>query len=236
MSQEEIKEANTAAESNDATTFAKALIQQVNKEDINSMVHIQKDMLSRFEKTNEMLINFNILSTGRFDITFKEFQKHTNLVFEMKKDLDAVFKRIRILKQRLGKTYPEAFAACSSIYAVTSEEDDSEEECVVQVPYEAADTREMATSTTELKLAQSNITDTDACTSKQDTTGLHTSDQQEKIISALEEHNISLKDIDNNSENTTIESDKKVKESFQKDPEALKPVSSKEKFADSSGS
>ncbi|CAG5116563.1 unnamed protein product [Candidula unifasciata] len=108
----------------DATTFAASLMEQVNREDVASMVYIQRDMLSRFEKTNEMLINFNILSANRFEVTVKDFQKHTQLLFDMKKDLDTVFKRIRVLKQRLEKNYPEAFAACSSIYTQASDSDE----------------------------------------------------------------------------------------------------------------
>lgn len=51
--------------------------------------------LSRFEKTNEMLINFNMLSSSRFETTSQEFKRHTMLLYDMKKDLDVVFRRIR---------------------------------------------------------------------------------------------------------------------------------------------
>jgi len=139
-----------SVDNGDATLFARAMIEQVNSEDIQSMVYVQRDMLSRFEKTNEMLINFNLLSTARYDVTVKEFHQHTQLLYDMKKDLDGVFKRIRVLKNRLGKVYPDAFSACSSVYAM-SDDEDSEEERVVEVTGEAADTKEMATSTTELK-------------------------------------------------------------------------------------
>ena len=53
--------------------------------------------LQRFEKTNEMLLNFNALSKGRYETTQQEFRKHTLLLSSMKKDLDAVFKRIRYI-------------------------------------------------------------------------------------------------------------------------------------------
>ena len=56
---------------------------------------IQFCRLMRFEKTNEMLLNFNILSKARFETTQHEFKKHTQLLAEMKMDLDQVFKRIR---------------------------------------------------------------------------------------------------------------------------------------------
>ena len=59
--------------------------------------------LSRYEKTNEMLINFNILSSGRFQTTQQTFVKHTELLSDMKADLDSVFKRIRydIVRKKL---------------------------------------------------------------------------------------------------------------------------------------
>lgn len=53
--------------------------------------------LSRFEKTNEMLINFNILSANRFAVTSAQFRQNTQLLYDMKKDLDSIFKRIRYL-------------------------------------------------------------------------------------------------------------------------------------------
>ena len=51
--------------------------------------------LQRFEKTNEMLVNFNHLSTVRFASTCEEFKRHTRTLTQMKTDLDSVFKRIR---------------------------------------------------------------------------------------------------------------------------------------------
>ena len=59
--------------------------------------------LMRFEKTNEMLLNFNGLSMARFETTQQEFRKHTQLLSEMKTDLDNVFKRIRcVWRQGFG--------------------------------------------------------------------------------------------------------------------------------------
>lgn len=72
-------------------------------------------MLSRFEKTNEMLVNCNALAAARIDYAHQEFKRHTQLLIDMKKDLDNVFRRIRKLKANLGKRYPDAFAACSPL-------------------------------------------------------------------------------------------------------------------------
>ena len=51
--------------------------------------------LSRFEKTNEMLLNFNVLAKSRYETTCKEFSRHTQLLYDMKQDLDSCFTRIR---------------------------------------------------------------------------------------------------------------------------------------------
>lgn len=65
--------------------------------------------LQRFEKTNEMLTNCNQLSVNRLKTAGTEFKKHTALLIEMKKDLDYIFKRIRLIKNKLSQQYPQAF-------------------------------------------------------------------------------------------------------------------------------
>lgn len=112
---------------NSSTKFAQSIVEQVNRSDIEAMVQVQRDMLSRYEKTNEMLINFNLLSLSRYEATSQEFKKHTQVLYEMKKDLDSVFRRIRQLKQRLGSMYPEAFSVCSDVYNMLSEDEEDGE-------------------------------------------------------------------------------------------------------------
>ena len=51
--------------------------------------------MSRFEKTNEMLLNFNRLSDARYEQTQTDFRKHIHLLHDMRKDLDNIFRRIR---------------------------------------------------------------------------------------------------------------------------------------------
>lgn len=51
--------------------------------------------LDRFEKTNEMLLNFNNLSSVRMQQMNERFLHHTRTLVEMKKDLDSIFRRIR---------------------------------------------------------------------------------------------------------------------------------------------
>ncbi|XP_033750258.1 kxDL motif-containing protein 1-like isoform X1 [Pecten maximus] len=107
-----------------SVAFTEALMGQIKGADVGAMVELQRDMLSRYEKTNEMLINFNMLSSSRFDATSQAFRAHTLLLYDMKKDLDVVFRRIRTLKQRLSKLYPDAFSACSDVYNVLEDEEE----------------------------------------------------------------------------------------------------------------
>ncbi|XP_064619032.1 kxDL motif-containing protein 1-like [Lineus longissimus] len=112
--------------------FIKTLADFVDKNDVRTMVDDQRHMLSRFEKTNEMLLNFNVLSANRYAASVQEFKKHTQLLLDMKKDLDSIFRRIRNLKQTLSKQYPKAFNACGEVYDVMELAED--EEIIVSIP------------------------------------------------------------------------------------------------------
>ncbi|RZF33307.1 hypothetical protein LSTR_LSTR007652 [Laodelphax striatellus] len=93
--------------------FIQGLAGIVDQQDVESMIRAQKQMLQRFEKTNEMLLNCNSLSVNRLKVASVELKKHTQLLVEIRKDLDGVFKRVRSLKTKLGDQYPDAFAAAS---------------------------------------------------------------------------------------------------------------------------
>ncbi|XP_074384655.1 kxDL motif-containing protein 1 isoform X2 [Zonotrichia albicollis] len=90
--------------------FCGRVLGMVNAEDVNAIILAQKNMLDRFEKTNEMLLNFNNLSSVRMQQMSERFLHHTRTLVEMKKDLDSIFRRIRTLKGKLAKQYPEAFS------------------------------------------------------------------------------------------------------------------------------
>ncbi|CAH1797382.1 unnamed protein product [Owenia fusiformis] len=109
-------------QSSRSDVFVKSLANIVDREDIHRMVEAQKHMLLRFEKTNEMLLNFNALSVNRCNATTAEFNRHTQLLCHMKKELDSVFLRIRNIKSKLSTEYPEAFKACRG--GVINEEDE----------------------------------------------------------------------------------------------------------------
>ncbi|XP_014229182.1 kxDL motif-containing protein CG10681 [Trichogramma pretiosum] len=109
--------------------FVQGLAGIVDQQDVESMIRAQKQMLQRFEKTNEMLTNCNQLSVSRLKTANAEFKKHTALLTDMKKDLDYIFKKIRVLKTKVSQQYPEAYnEAVKSTLAEEVVEDSEEDE------------------------------------------------------------------------------------------------------------
>ncbi|XP_062549847.1 kxDL motif-containing protein CG10681 isoform X1 [Armigeres subalbatus] len=94
--------------------FVQGLAGLVNQTDVEVMIRAQKQMLQRFEKTNEMLLNCNALSQSRLKIASDDFKKHTKLLNEMKKDLDYIFKKVRNIKSKLSTQYPQPFAEAAA--------------------------------------------------------------------------------------------------------------------------
>ncbi|CAH2056919.1 unnamed protein product, partial [Iphiclides podalirius] len=89
--------------------FVQGLAGMVDQRDVETIIRAQKVMLQRFEKTTEMLTNCNQLSASRLRAASAEFKKHTQLLLDMKKDLEFIFKKIRAMKTKLGQQYPEAY-------------------------------------------------------------------------------------------------------------------------------
>ena len=58
-----------------------------------------------------MLVNCNALSATRFQNAVQDFKKHTQMLAEMKKDMDSVFRRVRVIKAKLAQQHPQAFAS-----------------------------------------------------------------------------------------------------------------------------
>ncbi|CAN7948925.1 unnamed protein product [Ixodes pacificus] len=151
--------------------IAEALSNQVNHADIESIIQSQKHVLGRLEKTNEMLLNCNSLSATRFALANQELKKHTQLLFDLKKDLDSVFRRIRrvasFLKMKLSQQYPAAFSACSKVFNVLDEEDEPEEKVIsakkkaveqVDILCDASSAQKNTESTGSLSSAKSSTT------------------------------------------------------------------------------
>lgn len=108
-------------------TFVNILAGLVEHQDVNSILEQQVRMLSRFEKTNEKLERFNSLEAGRFHSAMEQFRAHTRVLLEMKKDLDSVFRRIRLLRNKLSRQYPKLFAAYEEEEGERTGEEEEEE-------------------------------------------------------------------------------------------------------------
>nr|CAG4641160.1 EOG090X0CBU [Eulimnadia texana] len=94
--------------------FIQGLAGLVDQRDVEEVVRAQKQMLQRFEKTNEMLVNCNSLSQAHFAKASQELKRHVELLVSVKRDLDNIFKRVRVLKGRVKSQYPEAYKQASS--------------------------------------------------------------------------------------------------------------------------
>ncbi|KAK2166505.1 hypothetical protein LSH36_38g01027 [Paralvinella palmiformis] len=110
--------------------FLETLSSSVNSKDVEEIKEAQQQMLQRFEKTNEMLLNFNALSSARYETTARDFKHHTQLLAEMRSDLNDIFKRIRSLKTQLSKQHPDAFKVHGQVAFVLEEEDEEDEDTI----------------------------------------------------------------------------------------------------------
>ncbi|EDV26827.1 uncharacterized protein TRIADDRAFT_54132 [Trichoplax adhaerens] len=75
--------------------FCRSVVNILDKDDVDSAIKIQRDMISRVERANAVIENFNRVGKRQYEDFLPKFREHTNLIIEMKKDLDNVFKRIR---------------------------------------------------------------------------------------------------------------------------------------------
>ncbi|XP_037934961.1 kxDL motif-containing protein CG10681 [Teleopsis dalmanni] len=111
-----------------AETFVQGFAGLVNQGDVETIIRAQKQMLQRFEKTNEMLLNCNALSQSRLKGANDDFKKHVKVLTDMKKDLDYIFRKIRIIKQKLNQQYPTAYAEAQPQRSSLAEEAEDETE------------------------------------------------------------------------------------------------------------
>ncbi|CAF3430330.1 unnamed protein product [Rotaria socialis] len=95
---------------------------EINRQDVNGLLHAQSLLLEQIDKTNEKLDGINKISAERYLDATRDFTTHTQMLTAMKKDLDLIFKRIKLLKMRLNKKYPETYA---SVVQIATKRDDS---------------------------------------------------------------------------------------------------------------
>ncbi|XP_016978091.1 kxDL motif-containing protein CG10681 [Drosophila rhopaloa] len=143
---------NSAAEA-----FIQSLAGMVNQGDVETMIRAQKQMLQRFEKTNEMLLNCNALSQSRLKSASEDFKRHVKCLNDMKKDLDYIFRKIRVIKQKLQLQYPAIYAEVQPQRSSLAEEaeDDTEAQAkkATEIPAPAAGKPVLSTTATKKSAA-----------------------------------------------------------------------------------
>ncbi|KAM3956632.1 kxDL motif-containing protein 1 [Aphomia sociella] len=127
--------------------FVQGLAGMVDQSDVETVIRAQKNMLQRFEKTTEMLTNCNQLSASRLRDASVEFKKHTQLLLEMRKDLEFIFKKIRAIKTKLSTQYPEAYKIAVATSTVNIKPVDDEED--FKPPTTKCESKMVATVSTE---------------------------------------------------------------------------------------
>lgn len=75
-----------------------------------------------------MLLNCNALSNGRLKAANDDFKAYGKVIIDMKKDLDHIFKKIRVIKGKLATQYPEAVKQMEqkkkNVFSEEADEDD----------------------------------------------------------------------------------------------------------------
>uniref|UniRef100_H2ZDC8 KxDL motif-containing protein 1 n=1 Tax=Ciona savignyi TaxID=51511 RepID=H2ZDC8_CIOSA len=89
--------------------LSSSLTQLVNEDDMAAILKSQKAMLARLEKTNHMILNCNNISEQQLEMMLSRYRRHTQLLKDMKKDLQSVHSRIRRLKRILELKNPDSW-------------------------------------------------------------------------------------------------------------------------------
>jgi len=137
MAEELLKTSSTSEESICQNFSASKLLVQdvaglVSQDDVELIVRAQKKVLQRYEKTNEMLSNVNILSASRLSTAQREFKIHTQNLLEMKKEMERIFIRIRKIKGKLADQMPTAYLAVVGEREETNKEEDDEYDIAIK--------------------------------------------------------------------------------------------------------
>ena len=56
-----------------------------------------------------MLVHCNALAAARLERASRDLKHHVHELEELRKDVDSVFKRIRVIKSKLSQEHPDAF-------------------------------------------------------------------------------------------------------------------------------
>ncbi|CAF3111659.1 unnamed protein product [Rotaria sp. Silwood2] len=130
----------TSSTATPASSFVNLFLNEINNQDVHGLLNAQQSLLEQLDKTNEKLDGINKLSAKRYIDATRDFSSHTQMLTTMKNDLDFIFKRIKLLKIRLNKKYPESYK--SSTMRMNTTQNDSLDE-------DDGDINDLMTSTTK---------------------------------------------------------------------------------------
>ncbi|KAK9720394.1 hypothetical protein K7432_004192 [Basidiobolus ranarum] len=91
----------------DSERFVERCIDLVSPEMIDMMLQFQNETSQVLITRTEELAIFNEFSQSKYQELLGRFQKHTQVLINLRTDLELVFRRIRALKSRIGQLYPE---------------------------------------------------------------------------------------------------------------------------------
>ncbi|CAF1298696.1 unnamed protein product [Adineta steineri] len=117
-----------------ASSFVNLFLNEINNQDIYCLLDVQRSLLEQLDKTNEKIDGINKLSAKNYSDASRDFSSHTQMLTTMKTDLDLIFKRIKLLKMRLNKKYPEAYASVLRTNAAQNPSLDEEDDDINELP------------------------------------------------------------------------------------------------------
>ncbi|KAL1930572.1 hypothetical protein VTP01DRAFT_10734 [Rhizomucor pusillus] len=107
-----------------STKLAGHFISARNEQDLKRIQDEQENCLQIYQKTHRSLEAFNEFSRARYKNVSKRFESHTQLLKEMKQDLDKMFIKLRSIKKQLAEKYPEQYNAVGKAYPAPTIPDD----------------------------------------------------------------------------------------------------------------
>ncbi|GAV07105.1 hypothetical protein RvY_16981 [Ramazzottius varieornatus] len=117
----------TASEATDmSTSSSTSNAGWLNERSLSAVLHDQREMLSKLEKANETLETCNSLSAQRLETYVPEFRQHVKLLGDTKKDLDSVYRRLRLIQAKISKLYPKEYAEARNKAEMSEEPEDEE--------------------------------------------------------------------------------------------------------------
>lgn len=81
----------------------------IDEEDLDAIASAQTRCLARLEKANEMMETCNALCQQRLQLFDTDVRRHILMLQTMKRDLDSVFRRIRLLKARVATRHAQEY-------------------------------------------------------------------------------------------------------------------------------